>query len=85
MPRKPRNFQAGYSYHITTRCNNREFQLTRHECRQVFLYALKKALGKFQFKLYGLCIMSNHVHYLLEPMHWLLPLGKQAATKSSQA
>lgn len=80
MPRKPRNFQAGYSYHITTRCNNCEFQLTRHECRQVFLYALKKALEKFQFKLYGLCIMSNHVHYLLEPlqpeelpkiMHWL--------------
>ncbi|MEH2320651.1 hypothetical protein [Nostoc sp.] len=47
MPRKPRNFQAGYSCHITTRCNNREFQLTRHECRQMFLYALKKALGKF--------------------------------------
>ena len=46
----------------------------------MFLYALKKALDKFRFKLYALCIMSNHVHYLLEPaqpedlpriMHWL--------------
>ncbi|WP_088242359.1 transposase [Calothrix rhizosoleniae] len=80
MSRKPRDIKPGYCYHITTRCNNREFRLTRHECRQVFLYALKKAIAKFKFKLYGLCIMSNHIHYLLEPlqpedlskiMHWV--------------
>lgn len=67
-------------FHVTTRCNNREFRLTRHECRQVFLYVLKKAIVKFDFKLYGICIMSNHVHYLLMPekpnqlsqiMHWV--------------
>ncbi len=54
--------------------------MTRLECREVFLYAIEKAQAKYQFKLYGLCIMSNHVHYLLEPqqpfdlpkiMHWL--------------
>lgn len=67
MPRKLRHFQAGYSYHITTRCNNREFKLSRRECREVFLYAIKKALDKYHFKLYALCIMSNHVHYLIEP------------------
>ncbi|MGH1393112.1 MAG: PatA/PatG family cyanobactin maturation protease [Trichormus sp.] len=67
MPRKPRTFKPGYSYHITTRCNNREFKLSRRECREVFLYAIKKALNKFNFQLYALCIMSNHVHYLIEP------------------
>ena len=67
MSRKPRNFQEGYSYHITTRCNNREFKLVKRDCREVFLYALKKALIKHKFKLYALCIMSNHVHYLIEP------------------
>ena len=80
MPRQPRELKPGYCYHVTTRCNNREFHLNRRECRNVFLYAIKKALDKFKFKLYGLCIMSNHVHYLLEPtqpedlpkiMHWL--------------
>ena len=80
MPRQPRQLLPGYSYHVTSRCNNREFRLTRLECRQVFLFALKKVLDKFCFKLYALCIMSNHVHYLLEPpepqelpkiMHWL--------------
>jgi putative transposase len=44
------------------------------------LYAIKKALEKYKFKLYALCIMSNHIHYLIEPkksedlpniMHWL--------------
>jgi len=67
MPRLPRELKPGYSYHITSRCNNREFRLTRRECRELLLYAIKKAQQKFQFKLYGLCIMSNHVHYLLEP------------------
>ncbi|KZL51167.1 MULTISPECIES: transposase [Cyanophyceae] len=80
MSRKPRKFQSGYSYHVTIRCNNREFRLTRWECRQVLLFAIKKAIDKYQFKLYGLCIMSNHIHYLIEPkqpedlpkiMHWL--------------
>ena len=80
MPRKPRQLLPGYSYHVTCRCNNREFRLTRLECCQVFLFALKKVLDKFRFKLYALCIMSNHIHYLLEPpelkelpkiMHWL--------------
>ncbi|MEM9213026.1 MAG: transposase [Cyanobacteria bacterium P01_F01_bin.150] len=80
MPRQPRDLKPGYCYHITTRCNNREFLLYRQECREVFLYAIKQAQEKFDFKLYGLCIMSNHVHYLLEPkapndlpkiMHWL--------------
>jgi putative transposase len=80
MPRLPRTFQPQHCYHITTRCNNREFRLTRFECRQLLLYALRTCQGKYGFKLYGLCIMSNHVHYLLEPaqpehvsriMHWL--------------
>jgi len=51
MPRQPRKLRAGYSYHITTRCNNREFKLSRIECREVFLYAIKKALDKYKFKL----------------------------------
>ncbi|MEI1373329.1 transposase [Nostoc sp. UHCC 0926] len=67
MSRKPCDLKPEYCYQVTIRCNNREFRLTRYECRKVFLYAIKKALDKFGFKLYALCIMSNHVRYLLEP------------------
>ena len=80
MGRQQRDLQPGYCYHITIRCNNREFRLTQVDCKDTFLYAIKKCQDKFEFKVYGLCIMSNHVHYLLEPqqpedlpsiMHWL--------------
>ncbi|MFM7353433.1 MAG: transposase [Microcystis aeruginosa] len=67
MPRKKRELQAGNCYHVTVRCNNREFKLLRHECREVFLYVLKRSLEKYTYKLYAVCIMSNHVHYLIEP------------------
>ncbi len=67
MPRKPRELKPEYCYHITVRCNNREFKLNRRECREVLLFAIKKAQEKFRFKLYALCIMSNHTHYMLEP------------------
>lgn len=62
------------------RCNNREFRLIRRECRGVLLYAIQKCQQKYRFNLYALCIMSNHIHYLLAPqqpqelpkiMHWL--------------
>jgi len=80
MPREVRRLRAGAAYHVTVRCNNREFRLTRPECRKVLLLVLRKAKAKFEFRLYGLCVMSNHVHYLLEPrvpeelprlMHWI--------------
>ncbi|WP_260445995.1 MULTISPECIES: transposase [unclassified Nostoc] len=59
MSRPKRNLQSGLCYHITARCNNREFRLTRLEYREVFLYAIKKAQEKYQFKLYALCIMRG--------------------------
>ena len=67
MPRKPRDFKKGYCYHITVRCNSREFRLSKKTLRQTLLYTVDKARGKFRFKLYALCIMSNHVHYLIGP------------------
>jgi putative transposase len=80
MARLRRQLQLGFCYHVTVRCNNREFRLTRLECRELLLYAIKKCQEKYHFKLFALCVMSNHVHYLIEPkepedlpkiMHWL--------------
>ena len=59
MPRPQRDLKLGYSDRVTTRCNNREFRLTRHECRQVFLYALKKVLAKFQFSFTSYVLSSR--------------------------
>lgn len=33
----------------------------------MLLYVINQCKEKYNFKLYGLCIMSNHVHYLIQP------------------
>ena len=45
MPRQPRQLKPNFCYHITVRCNNRDFRLTRLECKEVLLYAID-VLGK---------------------------------------
>ena len=67
MPRPPRDLQPGSGAHLTTQGNHRECCLTRRACRDVLLDTLAKVQQKYGFKLYALCIMSNHVHDLLEP------------------
>jgi len=80
MPRPRRSFAADTSYHVTMRCNNQAFDIRRPQARKVILFCLSKAQAKFDFQLSGLCVMSNHVHYLIRPaqpeqmprlMHWL--------------
>ena len=68
MSRQPRDLKPNCCYHITIRCNNRDFRLTQFARKEILLMAIKRCQEKFGFKLYGLCIMSNHVHYLLEPL-----------------
>jgi putative transposase len=80
MSRLRRSFEAATSYHVTLRCNNQAFDLRRPQARKVILFCLARAKEKFAFDLFGLCVMSNHVHYLIRParpeemprlMHWL--------------
>ena len=80
MPRQPRDLPEDCAFHITVRCNNKEFNLARRILRELFLEVIAKAKERFNFHLYGLCLMPNHVHYLLSPdrpeelpplMHWL--------------
>ena len=80
MPRQPRALPSDCAFHITVRCNNKEFNLAQRRLRECFLEVIAKARQTFEFKLYGLCLMCNHVDYLLAPqdseelpklMHWL--------------
>jgi putative transposase len=67
MSRPQRLLEPNLCHHITVRCNNREFNLIRQECRDLMLNAIYQAKAKSPFHLYALCIMSNHVHYLIKP------------------
>ena len=80
MPRARRHFEANTSYHVTMRCNNQAFDLRRPLACKALLFCLARAKARFSFRLHGLCVMSNHVHYFIRPekpcdmprlMHWL--------------
>ena len=79
MARQPRSLPSGYSFHITLRCNSRQFLIAKGLRRDVLLAVLDKAKKQVPHKLYAVCLMANHLHLLVRPddaselpklMHW---------------
>ena len=80
MARQLRYLPAGHSFHITLRCNSRQFLIAKGLRRDVLLAVLAKAKQKVPHRLYAVCLMANHLHLLLRPddasqlpklMHWI--------------
>jgi putative transposase len=53
MPRFPRQLPQGYSFHITLRCNSRQFLIAKGLRRDVLLAVLAKAQAKVPHRLYA--------------------------------
>ena len=79
MGRSSRRLPPGHSFHITLRCNSRQFLIAKGLRRDVLLAVLSKAKQKVPHRLYAVCLMANHLHLLLRPddanelpklMHW---------------
>jgi REP element-mobilizing transposase RayT len=79
--RTTRHLPQGHSFHITLRCNSRQFLIAKRIRRDVLLVVLEKAKHKYPFRLYGVCLMANHIHLLIKPedanqlpklMHWVV-------------
>lgn len=67
MPRQARTQSITNIYHIILRGINRQTIFEDDEDRRYFLWAMKKAKEDSGFKLYAFCLMSNHIHLLMEP------------------
>ncbi len=67
MPRLPRISLEGLVYHIIQRGNNRQNVFREPEDFESYLHVLKRFKKKYSFKLYCYCLMSNHVHFIIEP------------------
>ena len=52
-------------FHVTIRCNNKNFYFQEDEDFTEYLQILEKAREKYGFKLHAYCLTSNHVHLLL--------------------
>ena len=66
MARTPRLEVEGGLYHITARGNNRRHIFDDDDDHQKFLGLLAEAKTKLPFYLYAYCLMTNHVHLLIE-------------------
>ncbi len=73
MPRIPRIEYQGAFYHVMCRGNNGEHILTEEE-KGKYVKCIIKYKERYKFKIYAYCIMSNHVHLLLETGE--VPLSK---------
>ncbi|MEB6548673.1 transposase [Heyndrickxia sporothermodurans] len=82
MPRKPRIWFEGAKYHITSRGIRRSNLFFDDQDRSMYLYLLREAMGKFPFKLYTYCLMTNHIHLQIETIkHPPGEIMKQVHTK----
>ncbi|MGE4283150.1 MAG: transposase [Clostridia bacterium] len=66
MSRAARKKSESQIYHIMLRGINHQSIFVDDEDREKFIHVLGDYKGKCQFKLYGYCLMGNHVHILLK-------------------
>ena len=66
MARRPRVDVAGGLYHVITRGNNRRVIFDSPDDYGKFLSLLEIQKSRLPFFLYAYCLMSNHVHLLIE-------------------
>ena len=67
MPRDARVVCAGVPHHVTQRGNYRQDIFDEEEDREKYMEFFMKYREKFNVKLYAWCLMSNHVHFVVEP------------------
>lgn len=66
MPRPPRFLLSQSYYHIMTRGNNRNIVFREKEDYIFFLDLISKYKKEHSFDLYHYCLMSNHIHFLIQ-------------------
>lgn len=66
MPRRPRFEIEGGLYHVITRGNDRCDIFHSEQDFQKFLSLLQIQKDRLPFFLYAFCLMTNHVHLLIE-------------------
>jgi putative transposase len=66
MPRKPRIHYPGAFYHVMVRGNAKGNIFFTENDRAYFYFLLQETTLNYQYRLHGFCLMSNHVHLIIE-------------------
>jgi putative transposase len=67
MPRPARLVLPAYPHHVVQRGHNRQVVFAAGGDYERYLATLAELKGVFGVKVYAWCLMTNHVHLLLEP------------------
>lgn len=67
MPRRSRIAVAGYPHHIVQRGHNRRAVFVTDNDRLTYLETLQEFRRELGLKVYGYCLMTNHVHLIIDP------------------
>ena len=67
MPRIPRGQVAGHAYHVLNRGNGGTTVFHKDGDYMAFLDLLATAKSRFAVKVFGVCLMPNHFHLIVQP------------------
>ncbi len=67
MPRIARTVAIGVPHHVTQRGNNRQDVFFNDHDRRLYLHLLGQRCLLYDLKIYGYCLMTNHVHLVVLP------------------
>jgi len=66
MPRQARVLMENVGYHAITRGNQKKVVFKEYADYEKYLKILSRYKQRYHFKLYGWCLMPNHVHLVVE-------------------
>ena len=76
MPRAGRVLLPNYPHHIVQRGHNRQAVFAGDADYRYYLETLRAWKVEFNVRVYAYCLMTNHVHLLLEPPDEVAALGR---------
>jgi REP-associated tyrosine transposase len=76
MPRRARILLANTPHHIVQRGHNRETVFVERDDYLYYLDTLKEWKQELEVNVYGYCLMTNHVHLILDPRDEPANIGK---------
>jgi putative transposase len=70
-------------HHVFQRGHDKQPVFFEEDDYESYLRILRKWTAKFGVKIYGYCLMTNHVHFVLDPGSDVQSLAKNAAHQPS--
>ncbi|NJM10005.1 MAG: transposase [Bdellovibrionaceae bacterium] len=76
MPRFARVVLPNYPHHVVQRGHNRQAVFAEEADYRYYLEALETFKQVYDVKVFGFCLMTNHVHLILQPGEAIADLGQ---------